>query len=371
MIPVLVPDLPTTEELLPWLRRIEHNKWYTNFGPLVQEFESQLIKLFTQENKGHLKRNLYLTTVSSGTTALELALLALNLPAGCHALLPAFTFPATAIAIKRSGIQPIFTDVDPQQWLLTPKIARQVLEKKPYDVVIPVATFGCPQPVEEWDKFNEETGIPVLIDAAAAFGTQSIGERCIITFSFHATKPFGIGEGGLVVANRFDFIDQVRKLSNFGFDCGTITQSGSNAKLSEYHAAVALAQLKRWTQIIERREKIWEIYRRNLSVMENKISLQKVPSDYIRATLSIKINSINTHLEQLIEQLTHQGIQTRRWYYPPLFKFPAFRDAVRISPDGCNDLVVTQKLSQCLLGLPFHTSLKEETIAFICRHLRI
>lgn len=239
MIPLLIPDLPSAEQLLPWLQRIDNAKWYTNFGPLVQEFESKLVKLLSP------KKTIYLTTTSSGTTALELALLALNIPKNHDALVPAFTFPATATAIKRVGLNPIFTDIDPHTWLLTPDIARQVLKKISFDVVVPVATFGCPQPTESWDKFSEETGIPVLIDAAAAFGNQTIGQRCIITFSFHATKPFGIGEGGLVIANSAEFIHQVKKLSNFGFESGKISKCGSNAKLSEYHAAVGLAQLER------------------------------------------------------------------------------------------------------------------------------
>jgi len=364
-IPLLVPDLPTTKQLLPWLQRIEHNKWYTNFGPLIQEFESKLVQLFTQWNHG----NYYLTTVSSGTDALELALLALNIQEKRRALLPAFTFPATATAIKRCGLQPVFTDVEPGSWLLTPAIARQVLKKKAFDVVLPVATFGYPQPVDEWDKFQEETGIPVLIDAAAAFGIQPLGQRCIITFSFHATKPFGIGEGGLVVANSANFIHHIKKLSNFGFDNGTINQSGSNAKLSEYHAAVALAQLERWHQIIKQRKKIWEIYRRYLSAMGNKISLQETPDDSVPATLSIKLNYIGNNLSQLIKQLANKGIQTRRWYYPPLSEHPAFRDIQRVAPNGGDCLGVTKELSMSLLGLPFHTELNEEMIDYICCHL--
>lgn len=362
MIPLLVPDLPSSEQLLPWLQRIDKQKWYTNFGPLVQAFESQLIQYLSQEQSVHL------TTVSSGTMALELALLALSLPEKGKALLPALTFPATATAIKRVNLQPIFTDIDPHTWMLTPKIARQVLNKISIDVVVPVATFGCPQPTEEWDQFSEDTGIPVLIDAAAAFGSQTIGRRCIMTFSFHATKPFGIGEGGLVIANSPELINQIKQLSNFGFSHGMIHQSGSNAKLSEYHAAIGLAQRERWPQLIKQYQQVWHTYHHYLPIKEKQINLQPVPKNHIPAIFPIKIQ-INNNLSTLIEQFTNQGIQTRRWYYPPLYKHPAFSDTPLIAPDESDYLAETEKLSQCLLGLPFHTSLQEQQIAYICEVL--
>ncbi|MDM8564764.1 DegT/DnrJ/EryC1/StrS aminotransferase family protein [Candidatus Halobeggiatoa sp. HSG11] len=343
-IPLLVPDLPTTEELLPWLKCIDDNKWYSNFGPLVQEFESKLTEIL----------NSNLTTVSSGTSALELSLLALDIPVGSKVLLPAFTFPATVTAVKHAGLQPIFTDVAADNWLLNPSIARQIRKKISYDVVIPVTTFGHPQPVNEWDKFYSDTGIKVLIDAASSFGVQPIGKNCIITFSFHATKPFGIGEGGLVIANSIEFIQQVRKLSNFGFENGVIIKSGYNGKLSEYHAAVGLAQLERWEQIIQRRKKIWDIYQDYL----DKNTLQNMPKNYIPAILAVKFNT---------KKSIDYQFQTRRWYYPPLYKHPAFTDIPKFGPETENDLPITENLS--LLGIPFHTSLTEDDIIYICDSL--
>jgi len=360
VIPILVPDLPTTEQLIPWLQRIDNNKWYSNFGPLVQEFESKLKQLLSQP--------IELITVSSGTTALELALLALNLPVGSKVLLPALTFPATATAIKRADLQPIFTDVDPHTWHLGPSIAHQVHKKLAYDVVMPVATFGCPQPAAEWDKFAEETGITVLLDAAAAFGSQTVGNRCIITFSFHATKPFSIGEGGLIVANSPVFIQQLKKLSNFGFENGIIVQSGgSNAKLSEYHAAVGLAQLSRWQNIVERRQYLWNYYTQHLQTIGEHINLQPTPKNHIPAILPIKL--LSSKRSPLIEYLTQQGIETRCWYCPPLHEHLVFSDISIVAPNGSKQLPVSEELGKSLLGLPFHTTLDENQITYICSSL--
>ena len=358
MIPLLIPDLPLADELLPWLKQIDSNKWYSNFGPLVQEFEAQLSTIIHSP----------LVSVNSGTSALELSLGALNLPAQTKVLLPGFTFPATATAVKALGLQPLFSDIDPDSWQLTPAIARQVLAHQDYDVAIPVTTFGHPQPADEWDQFFLDTGVTVLIDAASSFAQQSTGDHCIAAFSLHATKLFGIGEGGLVACRDTEFIKQVKKLSNFGFEQSVITQAGSNGKLSEYHAAAGLAQLVRWPEIKQRREAVWRLYRQYI----DPHLLQAMPKHHIPSVLSVKIHSERNNARVMTEVTDYfhkQGIQTRRWYYPAVHQHPAFRECLNFAPQESSHLPVTENLS--LLGLPFHSSLTEDDIVSICHHLNI
>jgi dTDP-4-amino-4,6-dideoxygalactose transaminase len=367
-IPLLVPDLPTADELLPWLQRIDKNRWYTNFGPLVLEFESTLTRHLSNRPSGSSHGEICLTTVSSGTAAIELAILALALPESSRVLLPAFTFPATCTAIQRAGLSPVFSDVDEKSWMLTPAIARSVLRYSRYDLVMPVATFGCPQPANEWDEFSRETGIPVVIDAAAGFGNQEIGGRALVAFSFHATKAFGIGEGGMVAARAPELIEKVRRLSNFGIGAdGIISQSGDNAKMSEYHAAVGLAQLTRWAQLRERNKMIWQIYQRCLKSLGEQIGFQQGPEQRIHSQMPVSVPA--GQVSRLATWLTEQGIETRRWYCPPLPKHPAFSDIPCVGPDGKQDLPVTARLADGLLGLPFHARLEETQIEFICDRL--
>ncbi len=367
-IPLLVPDLPRADELLPWLQRIDKNRWYTNFGPLVLEFESALKRYLSSRPSGSSQGEICLTTVSSGTAAIELAILALALPEQSRALLPAFTFPATCTAIQRAGLAPVFSDVDEKSWMLTPAIARAALRQTRYDLVLPVATFGCPQPASEWDEFSRETGIPVLIDAAAGFGNQEIGDRTLAAFSFHATKAFGIGEGGMVAARIPELIEKARRLSNFGIGAdGIIHQSGGNAKMSEYHAAVGLAQLARWPALRESNRMVWQVYQRCLKPLGEQIGFQQGPEEWVHSQMPIVVNSGNAG--RLAALLAEKGIETRRWYYPPLPRHPAFSGFPRVGPDGGQDLPVTARLADGLLGLPFHTSLKESQIEFTCDRL--
>lgn len=104
-------------------------------------------------------------------------------------------------------------------------------------------------------------------------------------------------------------------------------------------------------------------------LIENKIRWQCTPNHYIPASLSLKIPTTNNTLPTLIKQLTNQGIETRRWYYPPLTEHPAFKDSQWLAPDGSDELTVTKTLSHNLLGLPFHTYLEEKQIAYVCSYL--
>ncbi len=253
-IPLLIPDMPVVRDVLPWLEEIDRTRWYTNGGPLVRELEAGMIGLVCSRFPG---AELHGVAVSSGTTALALGLTGLGMGVGHRVMLPALTFPATAIAVRQVGSHEVLVDVDPDSWSLTPDIARAALRHLDVDLVVPVATFGRPQSVDAWDAFIEETGVPVLIDAAAAFGSQAVGRHAAVAFSMHATKAFGIGEGGFLMAASQELIEGARRSSNFGFHGGTVDAGGCNGKLSDYHAAVGLDQLHRFEEVEERRRSVW------------------------------------------------------------------------------------------------------------------
>jgi len=180
----LVPDLPPVSALLPYLERIEQNRWYSNFGPLLPEYENRLAGLTGVSAVGG-----QCVTVSSGTAALELGIAALDLPAGSRALLPALTFPATLLAVLRCGLEPVLCDVSPETWALTPEIALASLKYRDCRLVLPVATFGSPLAADAWDRFALTTEVSVLIDAAAALGLD-----------FGASVAFGASFGASLAA---------------------------------------------------------------------------------------------------------------------------------------------------------------------------
>lgn len=352
MIRCLVPDMPAAVELAPWLERIDSNRWYTNNGPLVREFEQRLCGFIEGG------RDAQCVTLSSGMSALELGLRALGIGAGHRVLMPALTFPATALAAARCGAEPVFADVCPNTWSMTPTIAREALTHGRIDALMPVAAFGCPVPADEWDTLARETGLPVLIDAAAALGTQAVGTCAHWAFSLHATKPLGIGEGGLFVSHDRAVIETVRRLANFGFEGYVVhSKDGTNAKLSEYAAAVGLAQLERWPRLRERRRAVYDEYRRGLEA-PGRVGMQSNTGEP-PATFCVCLPQLAVPIAAALAQA---GIETRRWYLPPLTGHPAFRGAHRLGPGGCDGLPTTDDLAVHLLGLPFHTRMTVDDV---------
>jgi dTDP-4-amino-4,6-dideoxygalactose transaminase len=361
-IPLLRPELPPAETVLPYLRRIDSTGWYTNFGPLVRELEQRLCKRFTAQSELPVQ----VTTVSNCTTGLELALRALGLRPGMRVLIPALTFVATANAVVSAGCHPVVADVSPGSWLLTPQIAESAAERFPFDAVIPVATFGRGQDVNAWDQFASRTRIPVVIDAAGAFDNQLIGRCSCVVFSLHATKPFAAGEGGIVATADDALRERVRKMSNFGInpDSGTVDYAGTNAKLSEYHAALGLASLAGWERSCRRRRYVTSLYERALARNCPDIESQERPPGELLSILTIALpedaDPVNTS-----DYLLRRGIETRRWYYPLIPGHAAFR-----SSGWADDLSTSRALSERLLGLPFHTALSAEQIDHVTRELR-
>lgn len=362
LIPVLIPDMPSAQDVFPWLERIDSARWYTNGGSLAAELEKALVDLV-----GHRfsVENLHGAVVSTGTAALELGLAAMGIGADSRVMLPALTFPATATAARRVGAHEVLVDVDPDSWSLTPEIAIAALQRVPVDVVVPVAAFGCPQDVHAWDTFAEQTGVPVLIDAAAAFGSQSVGRHTTVAFSLHATKQFGIGEGGLLLGTSAELIERVRRLSNFGFYRGVVQVAGSNSKLSEYHAAVGLAQLHRFGDVEARRRSVWAAYRSGLERSRASVALQREDTDSVRSVVAVKSLTLGG-AGALEHRMRRSNVQTRRWYYPPLYDQPAFSDAQCVGPDGSGHLPETAELAHRIVGLPFHSFLGELEITRIC-----
>lgn len=352
-IPLLVPDIPAPNYLLPWLEKIHAARHYSNFGPLVCELESRFAQQFALPQA-------HITTVANATLGLELVLQALALEPGARILVPAFTFVATVTAVLRAGHIPVLADVDAHNWLLTPDIARQACLHQQFGAVLPVATFGMPHDMQAWQQFEEETGIPVVIDAAAAYGSQWLqGVSGTLVFSLHATKSLPAIEGGVVVSSRPGLAAKVRQLSNFGINLdvrsslpsGALATTGTNAKMSEYHAAVCLASLQIWEQRSQQRQALHADLMVEMTHATEQVLVWQKPgaAGGVRAPTLLCAQFPDEVARNLAEQsLAAANITTRRWYQPLLSDMAVLKQC-------CETLEVpnAQQLSCTLLGLPF------------------
>src|SRR5262249_41199904 len=159
------PRLPATERLLPYLHRIDATRHYSNHGPLVLEFERRLAEHLQLPHRG-------LMSASCGTAALIGAIIASAgraTPERPLALIPSFTFGATAAAAEIWGYQPYLADIDANTWMLDASRLAYHPERDRIGLFVPVASFGRAVPQAPWVSLRQETGIPVVIDGAASF----------------------------------------------------------------------------------------------------------------------------------------------------------------------------------------------------------
>lgn len=326
-IKVLIPDMPSVDALLPYLRTMDMSRVYVNNGPLVQELEARLAEMLGAP----------CVAVSSGTAALELALQVVSHDWPAIADVPAVTFRATGLAAQRAGLFADLTDVDFISWQLDPSSCDSS------NIAVPVATFGVPVNVALWESYES----PVVIDAAGAFPFQAVSQDKNITtcFSLHATKFIGCGEGGFVTSADADRIQQIRELASFG-------EYGTNAKMSEYHAAVALASLDMLPDKLARFEVLKEMY------LHHADMLGSLP--YSLSTTQLNI-LIPWTAHQVITRMADNGVECRQWYRPYLDECESFH----IPPK----LAITSMLRNHLIGVPFHMHMTENDVIHVCNSL--
>jgi len=356
-IPLLRPKLPDADALVPYLRRIDSRQHYTNFGGLQDEFLGLLVE--HQQVLDGCPVHGVLTT--SGTLGLELVLSALDLPLGSRVAVPALTFPATATAVERCGHVPVLLDVDPDTWLLTPAHMPADLSGLDIQAVIPVATFGLPQNLQAWSAWREATGIHVIIDAAAALGSQKTMADIPVVFSLHATKTLSSGEGGLVLTQDRRLAERLKAMTNFGIGLNMPTIA-TNAKMSEYHAAVGLAHLEIWPAQVAARKALLGQYRQALAGAEGSVfKFQNGTGLFAPSVFCIQLASpaLRDQLERLCER---EGIQTRRWYLPLLQHQSMLKWSQVPSPT-----VNAEYLADTLLGLPFFPDMTDAQCLRVAR----
>ena len=355
-IPVLRTCLPPAERLLPYLRRIDATRIYTNWGPLVLELEERLCRRFSLPPGG-------VVSAGSGTSALTASILASAGRAASErrfAIVPALTFVATAAAAELCGYTPRIADVDPETWQLDPERVAAQADLDEVAVVIPVAPYGRPVPQEPWLEFRERTGIPIVIDGAATFETAaSQPERVLgelpVAMSFHATKAFATGEGGCVACTDAQLgRDAVRTL-NFGFYETRESMSPSlNGKMSEYHAAVALASLDVWESTQTAFLEVAAAYRDEFSRVGLGDCVRTAPET--ASCYAIFRAADPDQAMRIRARLRSRGIDTRVWYGLGVHRHPHFASCAQGS------LAFTDAIAGCLIGLPIAPDLAAGTV---------
>lgn len=358
-IPVLRPRLPDAEALLPYLKRIDAARTYTNWGPLVREYEQRLAKEIGVPNGA-------LVSASSATAGLAATALTLAGRATAErplAIVPSYTFVASAVALELCGYQCFLADVDPQTWSLDPQALRarlkpEILERTA--IVMPVAPYGRAVDQSPWKKFADETGIAVVIDAAASFEqlcaqpSRLIGSIPVV-ISLHATKALAAGEGGAIGCTDAALVERIGTALNFGFHGTRESISPSlNGKMSEYHAAVGLAELDGWKGKHAALQAVADAYRKHFA--NERLTDHFVGAPDIASCYALFRCDNGAQAARIQEALTSNRVDFRLWYGTGLHDQRQFRSLVS------ENLAVTRDLAPRIIGLPVAVDLPSESI---------
>lgn len=369
-IPLLAPEPPRLSRYVPELEAIEASGVFSNYGPVNTAFERDLIDQVFGEGA--------CVTVCNATIGLMLAIREVidedRAPACQYALMPSFTFAATAQAALWCGLRPLLCDIDPETWLPDAACEQRLLEQYAGQiaVIVPYATFGNNLDLDRYGKISEEHGIPIVVDAAASLGSIDENGKAFgagfmwpIVFSMHATKAFSVGEGGILYCGDEDRIGRLRSMGSFGFSQPRSAQTiGLNSKLSEVAALSARLQLRDMEEPLAHRESMARIYDQELGL---EFQLQKQVGQ--RQALSFQSVVLPPHLgahrAEVVEGLQTLGIGAGTYFSPHLAEQPYIQKHAT-----CGPLPVTNDVCSRILSLPLTASITSEQVRFVSAALR-
>jgi dTDP-4-amino-4,6-dideoxygalactose transaminase len=345
------PEIPASSATERYFQLSRDKRWFSNRGPCQELLEERMA--------ADLGGGVSVVPVANATAGLMVAIRALAaLPRERrHIVVPSYTFVATVSAIVWAGFEPIFADVDPAGWHLSVESVNAAVAEHPDGIALVMAcsTFGTPHPPDTLAQLRAaaaKAGAPLLVDAAAGYGSaRPDGQRpsCdgdLDVYSFHATKPFAIGEGGLVVATNPALAARVASLTNFGFgrDRSVSADLGINAKLDEWHCATALAVLDAFPAVLKARSTRAQRVKTALApygfqgqqgstLASNQFVAVLAPSPEVR--------------DRCLELAAARRIEMRAYYNEPLHLVPALADYPR-----AGELGATADLAARALSLP-------------------
>ena len=349
------PELPDPIDMLAYYQLSRDAGFYSNGGPCA--------RLLTERLEQRLG-GVHVVPVGNCTAGLMVALrAACGRPTGRRriVLTPSWTFTATACAIEWAGFEPVFVDVEPRGWHMDGGALESALAHHAGAVagVLACATFGsapAPEIRANWRSSCAARGVPLLVDSAPGFGACDVDGRALGTmgdteiFSFHATKPFAIGEGGIVTTPDPDVAAAVARLVNFGLETGTRASAevGINGKMSELHAATGLAMLDSFDEVLAARR--GHAARLRVALEGTGARFQEGSEASTWQILPVSMPTPRTR-ERLIALAPQHGVEVRTMHDPPLHRHAAF------STRDHDGLPITDLLAERAVALPMANTL--------------
>jgi dTDP-4-amino-4,6-dideoxygalactose transaminase len=350
------PNVGDIDAFLALARGALERRRLTNHGPYVTELEARLTRQLGVK---------HCIAVSNATAGLEVGARALNLTG--EVIVPAFTFVATAHALKWVGLQPVFCDIDPKTHLLDVEHARSLITPRT-SAILGVHLWGQSCQVEALEALCHERGLALLYDAAHAFGCAHRGVPLgnfgqLAVFSFHATKLFTTGEGGVITTNDDALAERLRRMITFGFvDVDCTVDEGINAKLAELPAALGLVNLERVPAFLAANLRNYRAYAEGLAGLPGLRLLRYSEAEdnshqYVVLELDERAGCTR---DELVAYLKERNVLARRYFTPGCHRHP------RTGNPGTGPLPGTELACARVCCLPTGSGVSEEDVARIC-----
>lgn len=330
--------------------QILDTKQLTNDGPFVRALEREICSTFDVK---------HCIAVANATLGLEIVLEALDLKG--EVIVPSFTFVATAHAVKRIGATPVFCDIAPDSLALDANCVEHLINERT-SAIMPVNIYGGLADLDAFAALAQKHNLSLIYDSAHSLGTKwkskwtsSFGDAEI--FSLHATKFINGFEGGLITTNNKELADKCALLRNFcftGYD--QVGGFGTNAKVSEVHAAMALTNLECLNEILSLNEKVFTWYQEYLPSDAKMLSFDpRITSNYQYIVVQLPPGC----RDEVQNLLLNKSIFARKYFYPGVHQFECYRD-------DAVSLPVTEDAATRVLCLPAGQDIGINDVQYIC-----
>jgi len=323
-------------------------------GKNVQEFEKS-VSTYTKSK--------FVIAVNSGTSALQAALLALDIKKGDEVLLPSFSFVATANAIVSTGARPVFVDILKENYTMDPNDLKKKITKKS-KAVIPVHLYGNVAYIDQISEIVKKYDMHIIEDAAQSLGSTLRGKHTgtfsiVGCYSLYPAKVMTSGEGGFITTNSKKLREKLLMIRNHGMVNGYDTRIfGLNFRLPEISAAIAKIQIKKLPKFLLQRRKNAKILSELISDLSIKIPTERKNEKVNWYLYTVAIKNRNMIMSKLIKK----GIGVASYYETPIHKTPFYRKKILLAN--------TDWAASRVLSIPIHPKVTERNLEFIAKNLR-
>jgi dTDP-4-amino-4,6-dideoxygalactose transaminase len=350
------PNMPDRAKFLNRIETMLDSGRLTNLGPMVGEFEQEVAKRAGTR---------FCVSTCNATVALELAISALGMRG--EVVVPSYTFVATAHALWRQGIRPIFCDIDPETHCLDPDAVEASITSQTTGI-LGVHLWGNTCATAALEDIAHRRGLKLLFDAAHAFGCGTTnrpvgGYGDAEVFSFHATKFVHSLEGGAIVTDDADLAQRLRLMVNFGFSAeDTVSHLGTNGKMTEASAAMGLTSLEAMSGIVEHNRRNYIAYGHGIGAIPGLRLMDRNPDlhhNFHYIVVEVDEGACGLTRDQIVAALRVENVLARRYFHPGCHRMEPYAG---LFPQAGRTLPVTEAVARRVIVLPTGLALTDTDV---------